>query len=136
LLPGVTSGFAASSGFLFATKSTSNLSTGSANVAVDNAAITSLGTNPLEHVLQVLGKESRRETLGHSVVHLDGLVESLELHYVHDRGKNLVLYYRGVVANFNNGGHHIVALSRDHFSAAENLSSLALNCFETLSVGF
>lgn len=54
LLPRVTAGFATTAGFLLASEGATNFSSGRANVAVDEAAVTSSWTDPLEHILQVL----------------------------------------------------------------------------------
>ena len=89
LLPGVRSRLTATASFLLTTKGATNLSTTGADVDVDQPAIGPIGSNPPEDILHALGEEGRAESLGHSIVHLDGLVQGGELHHVQDGDEEL-----------------------------------------------
>jgi hypothetical protein len=134
LLPGIASAFSAAACLFFATKGASDFCTGCSNVAVDDSAVTAERTYPLEEVLDVLSEEGGGKTLGHFVVVLDCLFEGFEFEHIDNGCKNLILHNWGVVVDGDDGGLDVVARASDHFSTAEDLTSLLLNFNEAIYV--
>ena len=72
--------------------------------------------------------------MGHAIVLLDGLIESGEFEDVNDRCKYLLVHDLSVRADLNNRRHHIVAWTVDSLATVEDLSTLTLDLFNSLSV--
>src|SRR5258708_38029713 len=108
LLPGVGAGFAASSGFFFASEGSADLCAGGADVDVGDAAVGAGGGEELLGFAEVHGEDAGGEALGDVVVEAEGVVEIGVFEDVEDGGEGFALDYLwlgvGLGGDFDQGG--------------------------------
>lgn len=124
LLPRVTSGFAAVSSLFVATERASDLGSRGADVHVHNAAVGPARPHPLEDVVEVLGEQGGRQSLGHGVVQSNTFLEGADLESVEDRNEGLVVHDLRVRGHLNDGGLHEVARAVHDLAAAQDFAAL------------
>lgn len=97
-----------------------------------------------EHILHIQRKDAAREALRHAVVHLDGLIQRLELHDVEDGHEQLMLRDLRRVRDLDDGWLHVVAAldapgsqvcGRVHGAAAQDLTALTLDLLQSCACG-
>ena len=84
LFPAVTSAFSSSAGFLFSAKGASDLCATCADIAVNDTAVASQGSDPFVHLSQVVGEQRWRKSLRNVVIEFNGLFQSFEFHDIED----------------------------------------------------
>jgi len=135
LLPSVRARLATAACLFFASECTTDFGAGGSNVAVNNSAVASKRTNPLEIVLEVFGEEGRGEALWDFVVPSNRFVQGLEAEDVKDRCKDFMLNDVCIVGNLDDRGFNVVTLvTLDNLSSSEDLATLLLNFFKAILV--
>jgi len=135
LFPRIRTTFSATSCLLLSTEGASNLGTGGSDIHVHDTAVGTTGSGPLEDVLHILGEDGTGESLGHSVIDFDGLIEGVEFDDVEDGSKELFVQDLSVLVDGDDGGFNEESLSvLQGLTTMEDLTSLFLDFLDTFLV--